>query len=99
MEESLRLFSDMRRGLMDEGSATLRCYTCCCQDGVTAALRSTIAPVATCYRLCHHNRNVSCKVCPFIGHQTAQSNVQSACMRQWRGNSGFVHSDRALHAG
>ena len=25
MEESLRLFSDMRRGLMDEGFATLRC--------------------------------------------------------------------------
>ena len=26
MGESLRLFSDMRRGLMDEGSATLRCW-------------------------------------------------------------------------
>ena len=27
VEESLRLFSDMRRGLLDEGAATLRCPT------------------------------------------------------------------------
>ena len=60
MEESLRLFSDMRRGLMDEGSATLRCYTCCCPGVVTAALWSTNSAVNDLHTVCVTSAATSC---------------------------------------